>query len=185
MKKKDHSIRNSVIATLIATLIIAIVKPLRDIALVFMNMILGVILALAKHLVTAASVPWWMIYAVIGVLLLLIWRTAKGVFKELATDATKQTHLVYTTDRFHGLVWRWLMRSNGQPYNIATFCPRCDMQLHPASNGYGYSTQFHCDKCEFTSKVIEMEPMTLEDWVIREIQRKLRTNEWKKGLQSQ
>ena len=185
MKKKDHSIRNSVIATLIASLIIAIVKPLRDIALVVLRWFLELILTFPGHLASAASVPWWLIYAAIVLLALLLWRAARRVVNDFAADAAKESPLSYTTDRFHGLVWRWLIDSDFQPYRISTFCPRCDMQLHPGSPGYGYPTQFHCDKCGFTSDTIEMEPEPLEKWVIREIQRKLRTNEWKQGLPNQ
>jgi len=128
----------------------------------------------------AGSSPPGRVWIFVGDLLLL-WRAAKRVFENLATDTSEQSQLGYTTDRFHGLVWRWSMWSDFQPHDISTFCPRCDMQLQPVFSEYKCSTQFHCDKCGFTRELIEMEPGPLENWVIREIQRKLRTGKWKQA----
>ena len=182
MKKTDHSIRNSVLATLIAALIIAIVKPMRNVAIAVVKWFWGLILVFGSHFGSTISIPWWLVYAVVIIVTILFWRAAKRVLQALAADAAKASPLSYTTDRFHGLVWRWLMDSDFQPYHISTFCPNCDMQLYPGSPGYGYSTQFHCDKCGFTSEVIEMESVLLEGWVSREIQRKLRTEEWRQAM---
>ncbi|QHI69493.1 hypothetical protein [Tichowtungia aerotolerans] len=185
MKKTDHSIRNSVVATLIATLIIAIVKPMRNMAIVVFKWLWQIILAFKAHLGSTASVPWWLVYAVLAIIILLLSRAIRQALQSLATDVAKASPLSYTTDHFHGLVWRWRMDSDFQPYRISTFCPHCDMQLRPCSSGYGYSTQFHCDKCGFSSSNIEMETGQLEEWISREIQRKLRTNEWKQELPNQ
>jgi hypothetical protein len=182
MKKKDRSIRNSVIAMLIASTIIAAVKPLREITLVFLKLLWENSNAFSKHLVSTAIVPYWLIYVVIIILLLLFWSKAKRVITDLSAEAARESPLAYKKDCFYGMVWRWLMDSDFQPYRISTFCPKCDMQIHSDSAEYEYSTQFYCDKCGFKSEAIKMKPFQLEEWVIREIQRKLRTKEWKQGL---
>ena len=186
MTKKDHSIRNSVIATLIATAIIAGVKPFRGVAFITFKWLWGVIIVFVQHLITPISVPMWLIYVGILILLVMLWIMLKKVFKGLAVNVVEQLPDTYITDTFYGLMWRWRMNSDFRPYQIAAFCPKCDMQFFPHNLTYGYNNiRFNCDKCGFTSTIIEKEPGHLEEWVSREIQRKLRTNEWKKNIPQQ
>ena len=185
MKKKDHNIRNDVIAILIAAAIIAAVKPLRNYAIVAFGWYFNLGIMFLDYLGTTFLVPLWLIVAVFLILLLLLFLLTRAILRQSATSAAKKSQLSYTSDQFHGLIWRWSIDSDLEPYFISTFCPRCDMQLHPRGSPYPDSTQFQCDKCGYISEVIKLEPAQLEEWVIREIQRKLRTNEWKLPIQGQ
>jgi hypothetical protein len=184
MKKTDQSIRNSVIAGLVVTVIIAAVRPFRNLVVVVAKWFWSALVTIWKHLMATAFIPWWLVYAAVAILLLLVVRAIRAYLTDLAEETAKESPLSYTSDRFHGLVWRWKMDSDFQPYTILTFCPRCDMQLHPDMPGYS-PTQFDCDKCGFTSETIKMTSNELEHWVYREIQRVLRTQEWKERMPNQ
>ena len=181
MKKKDHSIRNGLIVLIIWSGFSAIFKPLGNFSIAVITWIWGFFLALYAHLVSTASVPLWLVYAAAFTLLFILLKK----IKHMGEGIVDQNPYTYTTDLFHGVRWRWRLNQKGSPYDIAVFCPKCDMQLQPDSGQFGISTLFYCDKCDVAFEGIHMPFRELENWILREIQRKLRTGDWKQSLNNQ
>jgi hypothetical protein len=177
MEKSCHSIRNSVIASLIVAMIIAVIKPLRNIAISIVLWTWTQFLHFFSYILAPTSIPRFLFFVICFFSLVVL-------IKFVTNHRKKQSPRIYTYDIFFGLIWRWKIDSNFQPHSISIFCPSCDMELLPRSLGYGCSTFFHCDKCGHQSEPILMTPDNLDDWVIREIQRKIRTAEWREVIKT-
>jgi len=95
----------------------------------------------------------------------------------------------YNKDQFFNAVWRWSYGGNGLPTDAASFCPNCDMQLmyhedHGAYRAAGLTnTILFCDRCNERITDVEGDYDHLERRVLREIERKVRTNEYKRNWQ--
>lgn len=93
----------------------------------------------------------------------------------------------YRSDEFLELRWRWSFLDNGEPYQLTTFCPKCDFQLFGKSenlflsglSGATYSVTFSCDHCgNKRFGVFEGSYDDMERYVKRCIQLKLRNGTW-------
>jgi hypothetical protein len=95
----------------------------------------------------------------------------------------------YNKDQFFNAVWRWSYAGNGLPTDASSFCPNCDMQLmyhedHGAYRAAGLTnTILFCDRCNERVTDVEGDYDHLERRVLREIERKVRANEYKRNLQ--
>jgi hypothetical protein len=132
------------------------------------------------HLTSPATVPtWWLyiLYAVgAGVLLVIAlagWATL--------TAKKRPTYTGYKQDRFFGVVWRW-QYDNGRLAAPCAFCPSCDMRLVYSSEMYGLhgaTTTLHCEVCRKDWVTESGELGDLVDKVGRQIDRKIRSGEWR------
>ncbi len=93
----------------------------------------------------------------------------------------------YRRDIFFGIVWRWdyFGERIGDPI---PYCRHCDTQLIPRED-YDYGpgeralvTQYICDHCHGTNDKHNEPFQHTQNKVIRQIDRKLRNDEWKKAL---
>jgi hypothetical protein len=87
----------------------------------------------------------------------------------------------YREDAFLGLVWRWTYDSSGQPRSVYPFCPQCDLQLQPGIGLFHMTTELHCDRCRRELLSCDQDWPNLQARIVREIQRALRTGEWRSG----
>lgn len=130
------------------------------------------------HLTSPAIVPtWWLyiLYAVGAGALLVVALIVRESFKKTGPMFTD-----YTEDRFFGAVWRWRY-AHGGPTGTWAFCPGCDTVLvYSYQRNYGdLMTTLHCETCH---RDIATEPGDRDDLVgkvHRQIDRKVRTGEWK------
>ncbi|HKQ24735.1 MAG TPA: hypothetical protein VJT81_09875 [Burkholderiales bacterium] len=87
----------------------------------------------------------------------------------------------YTEDEYFGLRWRWRYGSDGDIYDLCTFCPHCDYQIG-AQDARAYSVvdrvRFHCDSCGRHLGEFDESPLSLESKVKRSVQQKLRNGTW-------
>lgn len=90
----------------------------------------------------------------------------------------------YRSDQFFNIVWRWDYRGGqiGQP---VPYCCNCDTQI-VAQEDYDYGsfgraliTQLKCDYCGGTNEKFSEPFQNLLSKVVRQVDRKLRTEEWK------
>ncbi len=90
----------------------------------------------------------------------------------------------YTSDEFLGINWRWHWEGN-EILGLIPFCPTCELEVTGYMPEYSeYQTVFHCDRCNTSLQSLNMEPQHIADRVIREIQRKVRTGEWRVAIKS-
>lgn len=183
MNKPDHSIRNHVIAIVIATGILALVKPVRHIGELVLRWFWTIILNFDVYIRRPAIIPLWFLYLIVLFLLIeLLIELSRVDMRYTEQKGQEKSPITYKSDKFFDVVWRWKLDSNFYPFSITTFCPSCDMQLYPENLGFGRII-FHCDKCNYKGFPLELDEVRLEDWVSREIQRKIRTGEWKQIIE--
>lgn len=101
-----------------------------------------------------------------------------------STKKTSPSLADYTEDRFFGVVWRWRYAQGG-PSGAWAFCPKCDTILvYSYRHDYGdFKTTLHCETCEVDLATESGNKDDLVGKVHRQIDRKLRTGEWKSYAQ--
>ena len=180
-KMRQHPIRDNTIATVLGGVLLAFlaVERLRGIALRWGSWLLGTLGQLKDYLGQPVSLTRWVVFlgafflCAFFLLLLLAFRAS---FRRVAPASHP-----YTSDTFFGILWRWGAEPGVGTLSVRSFCPQCDMELYPNYNSYGESLQFHCENCGFAHNVEHMDGPQLENVVIRAIQRKIRTGEWKRN----
>lgn len=128
------------------------------------------------HLTGPATVPTWWLYILyaIGTVALA------AVVLIVRESVKKETFTEYTKDRFFGAVWRWRY-AHRVPAGIWAFCPSCDTVLVYSHDGtlFDQRTTLHCETCERSICTQPGDKDELVGKVQRQIDRKIRTGEWK------
>lgn len=181
MIEKSHiSIRNSVIASLLAAGIISAVEPLRNHAIDFLSWIWSGFIWAYDALLASYALPGWLwiivlFFALTGLI---------GVYQAIR-PANNAEHHDYTEDRMYGAVWRWRWVGNSVS-NLWCFCPNCDGTLvYVKQSVLDYrsdpKTDFVCENCNTIMATIKggNKDYALEA-IEREIDRRVRTGEHKK-----
>jgi hypothetical protein len=180
--KKEISIK--VIATVVSTLILA------ALALV-LKFVPGVwyisVEAFSWVLNAKFLTPVWILFPLIisaGILILVV---LKNIHFE--TDKNNEGVLDwrnYVSDNFFGMKWRWSW-SNGSLVNLWSFCLSDDTTLvfrehyfdpTPSMILGGRGVIFHCETCGREFGPFTEDEKSLSNKAKRQIDRKLRTNEW-------
>jgi hypothetical protein len=95
----------------------------------------------------------------------------------------------FTEFEWEGVLWRWQYGSDGRMHTLVSFCVQagCDMQTFAEAGrffGAGSETTIYpCDRCRRRPE-IEGSRNQIESRVIREIQRLLRGDGWKRHLRN-
>ncbi len=104
--------------------------------------------------------------------------------RKLRTTTPQPTD--YCSDLFFNMRWRWAY-AGGRVHNLATFCPRCDLQIVPhdesgyrAADLYGY----RCTDCATTLHTSHYTPRSLYEQVELQIEKKLRSGAWREVVDS-
>lgn len=144
----------------------------------------NVFLSLSSLMVSVTAVPNWLLallilgaIAVFIVLTIVLWAIA-------FPSKSSPSFINYTQDEFFGIRWRWRYDGDTSIYNLVSFCPRCDYQVHPR-NVSGFRAIDHlgyrCDDCGATLGDFEMSLEELSSRVTRKIHQKIRTGSWLKS----
>jgi hypothetical protein len=131
-------------------------------------------------LTTSHALPGW-------ILVLLGAAAAFGLYvlvEVLRPRTAKPDWRDYRQDTIFDMVWRWGYAGD-RISNLCSFCPRCDTQVylrgdHP-SDFHPHRTVFHCDHCD-TRITVNGGYIDVGDKVAREIQRRLRSGEWRAAV---
>jgi hypothetical protein len=127
-------------------------------------------------------VPVWLLS------FLILCAVALVAFILLRLRAIRPDWRSYTQDEFFGVIWRWRYTSQGGVADLIPFCPACDTLIRPArqdppagyySSEWPYHTRFGCDHCTAKPSVTKGSIDTIHDKIIRQIDRKLRNDEWR------
>lgn len=177
------SIRNGVIASVVAGIILLFVPALRGYVVSFISWVWSGIVWCWEALFASYSLPGWawlviFIFALTG--LVNIYLAIKGESEEAEFKS-------YVEDTIYGAIWRWKWAGN-QISNVWCFCPSCDATLvYDDSSNRNYlsevkKTDFICENCGH--RVIASINGGNKDYaagaVKREIERRIRTDEYKK-----
>jgi hypothetical protein len=123
---------------------------------------------------STASVPVWLL-AILSLVALAA--LAVGVVLVYAATRKEGTCAPDTTAVFFDIRWRWRHGQHGI-YDLAAFCPHCDLQMHPQATVPGYPDHspvlYHCDDCRRDIHRFDHSFDTVEDKVKRKIQQRLR-----------
>jgi hypothetical protein len=92
----------------------------------------------------------------------------------------------YTTDLIFGVTWHWQYGQNDQPIRPSPECAKCRTPLIWKEAQYGAAGGSpYCETCNLGFGELHYEPAELEEKVIRQIIRKLRSGEWKQVVEQQ
>jgi hypothetical protein len=178
MTTNSHPIRNSVIATLIATSIIWVVSTVIPIGPILGAWVVEPISVAARvawqGLIYRVPTPAW----VLGLLLLISVFACSRFLMGLRGNQQPQW-MTYLSDHFYGTRWRWQFTESGNSIvRLTPYCPVDDTQLVGVT-GY-LSVHLKCETCSQEWGPFSGSGVNLEDAVKRQIDRKLRTGEWTK-----
>ncbi len=90
----------------------------------------------------------------------------------------------YRKDFFHGMIWRWSYSASQKIQNVAAYCPRDDTILVYGYGRYDRETIFQCETCKQVFDPIQGDHDNALGVIERQIDRKLRTGEWKQVVLS-
>jgi predicted membrane protein len=175
MSAEKHPVRNSVFATVIGGLLLALLLWLIP---GLWAWLVTVIAQSYNFMISTVIIPVWLL----GVLILAILPTLILIIVLIVAMRKGQKlpeWLNYTTDYFDGMTWRWEYFENSVN-NLRCYCPNDDtLLIH--SRGYE-SITFHCETCRR-----EFGPFKGDrDYILakteRQIERKVRNGEWEKTL---
>lgn len=181
------SIRNTVIASVIAGVILLFFPVIRELIVKLCKWVYSGLMWCWEMLVASHSLPGWMwliafILSLIGLVNIFI------LFKSPAAESEIKS---YTSDFIYNVKWRWDWIGNSIT-NLWCFCPHCDATLvyDDSSCQRLYTenirTDFICENCNHT--VVASVPGGNKQYVIgaieREIDRRIRVGSYKTNKQN-
>lgn len=182
------SVRNSVIATVVSTAIISLFlfffPDIRGLVGQFVLWVWsgGVWLWGALNASYSMSGWAWLVIGTFGLIGIL------NIYYGLRGDSEEPEWKTYIEDRMYGAIWRWCWAGNSIQ-NLWCFCPGCDATLvyDDSSCRFGGLTEpktdFICENCRGGTKVSSIKGGSryyAVGAIEREIQRRIRTGEYKK-----
>jgi hypothetical protein len=184
MPKSTHTIRNGIIAGLSVMFIGAIASG----AVKHFTKIIPSIGSFFVHILhfmnSDVTMKMWLLF----LLILFILPTIYGIIRGFAKKR-ELTHYDYTEDTFFGIKWIWRHdASNSRITDLFCFCPKDDTILVQGPNRdyfnprNVFSTNLICESCNSTFGPFEGTFEDLMQMVKRQIDRKIRTEEYKQIL---
>lgn len=178
------SIRNGVIASVIAGVVLMTVPLLRNYVVIFVLWVWSGVLWCWNALIASYALPGWTWLAIF--LLALV--GCINIYLAIKGDTEVPDYKKYTDDYLYNANWRWNWVGN-QISNLWCFCPRCDATLvYNDSSCYSLyadtkKTDFTCENCNsVVSSISGGNKNYATGAAEREIHRRIRTNEYKKHL---
>jgi len=184
MSDSTHkTIKLGVVASLIATGIVAIIEPLRAYAIKLFSWAWSGIVWLWGAIFDSYSAPGWLW----GLVVFLSLVGAINIYLFFRKEEELPDFLNYTEDYLYGVKWRWRWIEN-RISNIWCYCPRCDAELvyddsschRPYLNEN--KTDFLCENCnqKVMASVNGGNKSYATSAAEREVLRRIRTDEYKK-----
>jgi hypothetical protein len=176
------TIRNNVIASVIGGIILLSVPVLRGYTITVFKWIWSLLIWCWKALLKSYALPGWAWLIIIGLALL-------GIIILIASlkNESDPEFKSYTEDMIRGAKWRWKWSGN-RITDLWCYCPTCDATLVYDDSSCRRSlyekahTKFICENCGHNI-VTEIEGGN-KDYAVgaveREVDRRIRTNEYKK-----
>lgn len=177
------SIRNEVIASIIAGIVLLAVPVVRGYVVRFLSWLWSGVIWCWESLIASYSLPGWAwlvisIFALVG--LVNLYLAIKG-------ESEQSEFKTYIEDFIHGAKWRWDWIGN-QITDVWCYCPHCDATLvYDDSSCRNYlsnikKTDFICENCghSVVTSITGGNKNYATSAIMREIDRRIRTGEYKK-----
>jgi hypothetical protein len=173
--EEKHPIRNSVIATVIGGLIVALLLWFVPGAWAWIKSALAWLYGL---LVSTVIIPMWLLVVMILAILPTVLIIVLAVLPS-SKQAEGPRWTDYTEDSFDGITWRWQYAGNSL-INLWCFCPYDDTVLVYSFDEILGKISLHCETCQtkFGPFVGDKDYMLAR--IERQIGRKVRSGEWEK-----
>ena len=177
------SIRNGVIASVIAGIVLLVVPVLRNYVISFFSWMWSIVVWCGDALISSYALPGlaWLpilIFATIGLV---------NIYSAIKGEAEEPDYQSYVEDFIYGVMWRWDWPGN-HISNLWCYCTSCDATLiyddSTCRNLYSNEkkTDFICENCGHTvvATISGGNKSYAISAVEREIDRRVRTGEYKK-----
>lgn len=185
-----HTIRNGIIATVVGGVILAAILSLLGWLPKLLRWLAALALGVLRHFAGSVQIPIWLLYVLAGGCLVLVVRVILSLL-----SSGGPTWRDYTQDTFPVLgdmVWRWDY-VHGKPFDVWCYCPNDDTKLvYSTRQGNRYSlhrneliTRVTCETCGKTYPPVLGDVPYIVNAARRQIDRKLRTGEWKEVMAAQ
>ncbi len=125
-------------------------------------------------IVYPVTLPLWLLVVIIAAVAGVTWLS-------LGKGSIYSAHYEYVRDEIMGLKWEWAWHG-GLIYNLIFLCPKCSYQLFVDKTynyeGYDGGSMVNCPNCDFNN-TWQISTEEFEDRALREIQRRIRTGQYK------
>ena len=175
---ESHTIRNGIIIAVVSALIIGIATSVLGFIPIIFKWLTGIWFLISS---TSITIPLWVLL-ILGILSLsTIYRIFRPIFHRKSNEPSL---LKYNQDIFFGVVWRWSYNYDDEPIldTINCFCPQCDTRLVYSKEGFAHETKLHvlCETCQQKITSFDTDEVSrVRAKVARQIDRKIRSSEWK------
>lgn len=186
MSKDDHPIRNKIIASVVAGLVLSTLGYAFYAAPDIFRWVSRILTSIWNHLTSALTLPYWLFWLIVILSVPTMIRVIRSLTRRDKTD--EPTFRMYTQDSFEGIIWRWSYDYYGSPSNITPYCPICDSQLvHLRETEFSLrrasSVAFYCETCKQEQARIEGGDRHYAiSMVQRFIDLKIRHGEWEQRI---
>lgn len=183
-KGERDSIRNGIIVTVVGGLILAAILAFPE----WFKTSWKVIVATWHFLFASIPVPRFVLGLLVLFCLVMAYREIRRAVQKVLNVPSIDDSFLYTKDEIFGLVWRWDYSTSNPLERLRAFCPRCDTilvhSLDFVSRNYQSWTTFSCETCKKEVTTLEGDINHVLQKVGRQIERKVRTGEWKQAIKS-
>ena len=170
---KTHPVRDKVLAALITAAVLSLIAFVIPQGWRF---VFACFSTVGNWLISTSSLPNWLV-VLMSLATLLVGGLAAMFVRDYYRPKIAEQPSLPTEINVYDIVWRW-ERSHGiSKYNVYSFCPQCDFQVHPHSvSQYRFLdlNAFACENCGWTSETFETPLDQIESVVIRKIQQTMR-----------
>jgi len=188
MAKEERSLRNAIIVAIVTVAVTAAIPIVRDWMYAAVVVVWSGVRYVGNLIAVSYPIPGW---ALVIVAVLAIPSVVAG-FRRLRTPAPARPENSYFDDDVHSVTWRWRYAGHSIIHLLA-FCPVCDSQLvyehvHPDATRYRLwqdepqATRLHCEHCSAVRAKMPGGRDYAWGAVEREIQRRIRTGEWRQRV---
>ncbi|MCP5426632.1 MAG: hypothetical protein H6966_00020 [Chromatiaceae bacterium] len=174
-QKKEGMFKSKVIPSLVT---VGVVSFIATVIPGGWSWVFSKVRAFGSWLVSDITIPIW-VFCLLSLCALAI-IIAVVVLVYAAAAGKSDNGVNYTEDTFFGVRWSWRYGQMGI-YDLAAFCPDCDLQIYARPNHRSYSgiggIVYHCEDCHRDVQTFDCGEPEIENRVKRTIQKNLRQKE--------
>jgi len=194
MNNEKNPIRDGIIVTVVGGIILAVLAWIFDGVLEALKsignwLLSGLIyvkqdlIALWDYFRSPLTIPWGLLWLLVILSIIALWRLllpaiSPLVKKEKTPKPYKPRLDDYREDVVFNIKWEWSNIYGTLPNEPAGFCSNCSTRLVYSVDGYPEKTSFICQSCGRTIATLDGNLRYALSTVAREIERRIKTNEW-------
>jgi len=198
MENKTNSIRNGIIITVVGGILLAILTRIFSGVLDILKSIWNWLLSgfiyvkegLWSYLQSSITIPYGLLWLLIILSIIALWKLLYPVISPFIKKGKmpkpyKPRLKDYREDMIFNIKWEWSDIYGTLPSKTTGFCSVCATRLVYSINGYPQKTSCICENCGRTIVTLEGDLDYAHGTVKREIERRIKTNEWQRIVMRQ